>query len=160
LLVVRLRPGDICLSGRLAVLKPKVDSGFLFFSLESPTTKHQITVGTDLTTMGVLGLNKLKRIYLCVPPEDEQAALGKHLGSSTEEINAAITRAEREIELLHEYRTRLIADVVTGKLDVRGAAAALPEVDPLAEDEDTDDLDADLAQDAAELDETLEEAEA
>jgi type I restriction enzyme S subunit len=158
--VVRLRPGDICLSGRLAVLKPKVDSGFLFFSLESPTTKHQITVGTDLTTMGVLGLNKLKRIYLCVPPEDEQAALGKHLGSSTEEINAAITRAEREIELLHEYRTRLIADVVTGKLDVRGAAAALPEVDPLAEDEDTDDLDADLAQDAAELDETLEEAEA
>jgi type I restriction enzyme S subunit len=33
----------------------------------------------------------------------------------------------REIRLLREYRTRLIADVVTGKLDVREAAARLPE---------------------------------
>ena len=36
-------------------------------------------------------------------------------------------RAEREIDLLREYRTRLIADVVTGKLDVREAAARLPD---------------------------------
>ena len=42
-------------------------------------------------------------------------------------IDAAITRARRRIELLREYRTRLIADVVTGKLDVRDAAASLPE---------------------------------
>ena len=41
--------------------------------------------------------------------------------------------------LLREYRTRLIADVVTGKLDVREAAAALPEVDPLADDDDVGD---------------------
>ena len=41
--------------------------------------------------------------------------------------------------LLDEYRTRLISDVVTGKLDVRGAAAALPEVDPLAADDAVDD---------------------
>ena len=34
---------------------------------------------------------------------------------------------QREIDLLREYRTRLIADVVTGKLDVREAAAKLPE---------------------------------
>ena len=40
-----------------------------------------------------------------------------------------IARLEREIELLREYRTRLVADVVTGKLDVREAAARLPEVD-------------------------------
>ena len=38
-----------------------------------------------------------------------------------------ISRLRRQIELLHQYRTRLIADVVTGKLDVREAAAALPE---------------------------------
>ena len=38
--------------------------------------------------------------------------------------------AQRQIELLREYRTRLIADVVTGKLDVREAAANLPEMDP------------------------------
>ncbi|MCE2450912.1 MAG: hypothetical protein J4F35_21950 [Candidatus Latescibacteria bacterium] len=41
----------------------------------------------------------------------------------------------REIDHLCEYLTRLIADVITGKLDVREAAAELPEVDPLAEDD-------------------------
>ena len=45
----------------------------------------------------------------------------------------------RQIDLLHEYRTRLIADVVTGKLDVREAAAALPEVDSLAAEDPLDD---------------------
>ena len=42
-------------------------------------------------------------------------------------MNTAISRLEREIELLREYRTRLVADVVTGKLDVREAAARLPD---------------------------------
>ena len=42
-------------------------------------------------------------------------------------INNAARRAERAISLLREYRTRLIADVVTGKLDVREVAAELPE---------------------------------
>jgi len=45
--------------------------------------------------------------------------------------NFAISRLEREIDLLREYRTRLVADVVTGKLDVREAAATLPDEDPL-----------------------------
>ena len=40
-----------------------------------------------------------------------------------------------QASLLREYRTRLIADVVTGKLDVRGAADGLPEVDSLADDD-------------------------
>jgi type I restriction enzyme S subunit len=39
----------------------------------------------------------------------------------------AIARTEREIALMQEYRTRLTADLVTGKLDVREAAAKLPE---------------------------------
>jgi len=63
-----------------------------------------------------------------------------------------------QIAALHEYRTRLVADVVTGKLDVREAAAALPEIDPLA-DEDAlgDTLDADAG---ADLDGELTEAQA
>ena len=60
-----------------------------------------------------------------------------------------------------EYRTRLIADVVTGKLDVRAAADALPEVDPLAAEDTLDDtLDTDPESDIDELDVILEEAEA
>jgi type I restriction enzyme S subunit len=94
------------------------------------------------------------------PPLAEQESIMRYVRSAVEHVDTARERAQREIELLNEYRTRLISDVVTGKLDVRDAAAALPEVDPLAEDDDADELDADLALDAAELDETPEEVEA
>jgi type I restriction enzyme S subunit len=95
-----------------------------------------------------------------IPPPDEQAAIVEYLDQATADIDTTISRAEREIELLNEYRARLMADVVTGKLDVRAAAADLPEFDPLAEDDDADDLDADLDLDTENPDEALEEVEA
>ena len=55
------------------------------------------------------------------PPLPEQVAIVEYLDRTTAEIDIAVARAERQIELLNEYRTRLIADVVTGKLDVRDA---------------------------------------
>lgn len=45
------------------------------------------------------------------------------------EISAVMRRAQQQIALIREYRARLIADVVTGKLDVRAAAGGLAEVD-------------------------------
>ncbi|MFZ4525614.1 MAG: hypothetical protein ACOYOE_08725 [Chlorobium sp.] len=62
-----------------------------------------------------------------VPPVQEQLEIVAHIERETETLNTAISRFEREIELLREYRTRLVADVVTGKLDVREAAAKLPD---------------------------------
>lgn len=61
-----------------------------------------------------------------LPPLPEQTAIVEYLEKATADINAATNRARREIELLKEYRTRLSADVVTGKLDVREAANVLP----------------------------------
>ena len=65
-------------------------------------------------------------IRLPVPPYLEQQAIVEYAHRATTDVDAAITRARRQIELVEEYRTRLIADVVTGKLDVREAAAQLP----------------------------------
>jgi len=64
------------------------------------------------------------------PPLSEQTAIVEYLDTQTAKIDAAIAAARREIELLREYRTRLIADVVTGKVDVREVAAQLPEEPP------------------------------
>ena len=50
----------------------------------------------------------------------------------TTNVETIISRARRQIDLMNEYRTRLIADVVTGKLNVREAAGQLP--DPEGED--------------------------
>jgi type I restriction enzyme S subunit len=70
-------------------------------------------------------------IRVPVPPVDEQKHIMAQLDIDLSGVTTAISRLEREIELLREYRTRLIADVVTGKLDVRTAAAQLPDEDPL-----------------------------
>jgi len=77
---------------------------------------------------------------IALPPLEEQRHIIDFIGGATAPIRAAIDRAQREIALLLEYRTRLIADVVTGKLDVREAAAALP--DETADSEPLDTLDA------------------
>jgi len=63
------------------------------------------------------------------PPLQEQHEIISRLDGDLERLNQAIETAEREISLLREYRTRLTADVVTGKLDVREAAAQLPDIE-------------------------------
>ena len=68
------------------------------------------------------------RIRIPLPPLSEQVAILEYLGKATEDIDASIDRTHRQIELMYEYRTRLIADVVTGKLDVREAVADEAEV--------------------------------
>jgi type I restriction enzyme, S subunit len=85
-----------------------------------------------------LAVERIKNLYVPVPPSGEQHAIASAFELSTEPLARAITRIEREIDLLREYRTRLVADVVTGKLDVREAAARLP-----------DEASPDIAQDAS-----------
>jgi type I restriction enzyme S subunit len=62
-----------------------------------------------------------------VPPHEEQKSIGAYLEKIVADSDAAVSRVRRELALVREYRTRLVADVVTGKLDVRAAAARLPE---------------------------------
>lgn len=69
----------------------------------------------------------LRAFPVFLPPLPEQQTILDEIGRKTAGLVVAMGRAEREIEFLREYRTRLIADVVTGKLDVREAAAKLPE---------------------------------
>ena len=58
-------------------------------------------------------------IPLLCPPATEQANIVRYLDKATAAIDAAVANAERQIDLLGEYRTRLIADVVMGQMDVR-----------------------------------------
>ena len=75
-----------------------------------------------------------------MPSADEQCDIVAYLQGLTNRLSVATTQAERKVSLLNEYRTRLISDVVTGKLDVREAAARLPEVDPLETEADLETL--------------------
>lgn len=104
------------------------------------------------STKGALTCADLRHFKVPVPPLIEQAALVDWIEMQTSAADDVVDRAGREIELLSEYRTRLIADVVTGKLDVREAAARLPrEIEPVdaalddefTSDEESDPIDTD-----------------
>lgn len=73
-----------------------------------------------------------------LPPIHEQQEILRTITCGNADYSAAITHAQNEIELLREYRTRLIADVVTGKLDIREVAPSLNEESLELEDLDED----------------------
>ena len=70
----------------------------------------------------------LRMVQVPVPALEEQDAIVNFLATETKSLQQAIARTEKEIALMQEYRTRLTADVVTGKLDVRAAAEQLPDL--------------------------------
>ena len=99
------------------------------------------------------------RIRLLCPAIEEQHAICEYASKKLTKTQRSIELAHEEISVLDEYRTRLIADAVTGKIDVRKAAAALPAVDPLdTEDDFHDTFDTDTQATLEDLDVSLEEA--
>ena len=134
--------GTACHAGYLirvrlnrSLLNPK-----LFFLFTQSTVFARWKDATlIIATIQNIGADKYADLPVLVPPMPEQEALLQFLESSLATIERVIQQTSIQIEQLQEYRTRLTADIVTGKLDVREAAAALPEVDPLAVDDEADD---------------------
>jgi type I restriction enzyme, S subunit len=92
-------------------------------------------------------------IRVAIPPHEEMRKILSTIVAETARIDGAIEHAEREVHLVQEFRTRLISDVVTGKLDVRQAAEQLPEVVEDAGPLDDDGmLDGDESEDEGDLD--------
>ena len=71
-------------------------------------------------------------MHVLKPPFDEQLRVIDEIGRQARDLDLALAHTVRQVSLLHEFRTCLIADVVTGKLDVREAASSLPDLAPLA----------------------------
>ncbi len=104
-------------------------SGLLAVYLSIPKMQREIQSVQSGASREGLTLESIRNFRLIVPPLTEQKNIVAYLDKATADIVAAIARARRQMELVQEYRTRLIADVVTGKLDVREAAAQLPDED-------------------------------
>ena len=84
--------------------------------------------GAFLTsTINQLTLGILNDMKIPFPPAGEQQSILQYLNEATQTVDATIDRARRQIQLMEEYRTRLIADVVTGKMDVRKTRFDTPE---------------------------------
>jgi type I restriction enzyme S subunit len=131
------RSGKFSCTNVCGTLKAKrhLDLDFMCKSVGA-ATKRYVRVDINPKLMN----NMMARIRVVVPPLDEQRKIAVHLNNVMKPGRHAIACLEREIELLREYRTRLVADVVTGKLDVREAASKLPDDIPFETTTDDSDV--------------------
>ena len=143
---------DLCMGQRMMYFRPKpdeLDAKFMLHSIYGPVVRTYIEQACNGSTVGHLRLGQVTALPLLWCPVDEQKSIVAHIDDESTPLGDIINRTEREIDLLKEYRTRLTADVVTGKLDVREAAAKLPDemeeldlVQGIDDSADIDDLDA------------------
>lgn len=86
------------------------------------------------TNLASTNSTTLAEMPLTVPAAEEQRRILRSIEIETAAIISALSKTEREIWLLQEFRSRLVADVVTGQVDVRTVAAKLPDAPQTAID--------------------------
>ncbi len=112
---------------RVVPIQAVVDPEYMFMLLSGYLTRERVKRMVAGTTYPNLRVGEYTSVPLPLPPLDEQRRIVAAVHSKTAELDQASAKAQSEIDLLREYRVRLTADVVTGKLDVREAAASLPD---------------------------------
>ncbi|MDX6767071.1 MAG: restriction endonuclease subunit S [Candidatus Methylacidiphilales bacterium] len=130
-----VRAGDMPaqLNQRVARFRPEEREllvRFLVFMLQTSVFYDQVLADTTGTAQFNVSTNDVGRVTFALPSTAQQTEICDWLDTELSRPNELIARTEREIALMQEYRTRLTADVVTGKLDVRPAAAHLPDSTP------------------------------
>ena len=118
--VTRPQTAGVCV-GEFLVLRATgdVSADFLEQKLRSKRVIDLINSSTFGAKMPRADWTFIGNLKFAYPPADEQREILEHIQEKSAEIDQTITRAQREIELMREYRTRLISDVVTGQVDVR-----------------------------------------
>ena len=110
----------------LALLRPRKDrllGVYLLRSLQSYGLAYQFHIAANGVTRYGLSQASIKSIRIPLPSLAEQEAIACFLARTVADVASAVAKTQRQIDLIRDYRTRLIADVVTGKLDVRKSSA-------------------------------------
>lgn len=131
---------DLIASTGFAVLRPveSVEPRLLGYVLQSSTFIERVIRASIGVAYPAISEGRLGTLHVAFPPElVEQKAILDHIAAETAAFDKAIEKAQDEITLIREYRERLIADIVTGKLDVRHVEIA---AEPITEDEALDDV--------------------
>lgn len=134
-LSVPIEPGNVIVSITATVGKPIITNikccihdGFVYFKNLNLNDEYLFYIfegGEAYKGLGKLGtqlnLNTetIGKIYVPVPPNDEQREIIDYLDKKIEKIDKTMNKVQENIILLNEYKTSLIHNVVTGKIDVR-----------------------------------------
>jgi len=112
---------DACFPDSLVAFMPNkvVIRDYLFYLFIS--MREELLKTAPINTQLNLNVYRISTLQATLPPQDEQSKIVAYIELKNTKIDTAIIKAEREIELIKEFRTTLISDVVTGKIDVRAA---------------------------------------
>lgn len=116
---------------------------FLNHYLQSSAMQAQLELILVGSTFRRINVEDVRGLVIVVPSVAEQNRLVEQINQETEPLAQAVRKAQLEIGLLLEFRTRLVAEVVTGQVDVRAVAETLPDppMPDVSLDEDGTDLD-------------------
>lgn len=105
----------------VCILRPKIDkidTKYLYFLMRSELGQLQIALQQTGANREGLNFEQLRNFLFCIPSVKEQKNIIRELENETDKVNTKITRTQKLIDLLTEYKTALISEVVTGKIKV------------------------------------------
>lgn len=117
---VAIAPSDGIITSAYIVARPRKGTNadyynYLFKAMDSKKLFHGMGTGIRLT----LSFDELKKQVVVCPPIEEQRAIVAYINDKTAKVESLITDLQAEIEHLKEYKQRLIADCVTGQVNVQ-----------------------------------------
>lgn len=117
---VAIAPSDGIITSAYIVVRPRNGTNalyynYLFKAMDSMKLFHGMGTGIRLT----LSYDELKKQVIVVPPADEQRAIVSYIEEKCQKIDSLTTELQSEIDYLKEYKQRLIADCVTGQVNVQ-----------------------------------------
>ena len=92
---------------------------YLYYIFNAHFILEEINLINTATAVPMISQSQLAQFIVFSPPLPEQKKIARYLEKETYRIDTIISKSEKEIEILQEYRTALISEIVTGKIDVR-----------------------------------------
>jgi type I restriction enzyme S subunit len=120
---------EATISQHVAFIKPdlaRLGADFALWWLESQYQRIRADSEGAGSTKGAITCDQISRFIVALPPLGEQAAIARHLEKVAGDFRELEAEAQSAITLLQERRAALISAAVTGKIDVRAAAATAP----------------------------------
>lgn len=117
---------EFVVASSLIIIRPNnavISNKYLNFACQSKAVQSQVSSYAKGAGLPRLSIANLRRVWIPLPPVEEQIHIAERLTSITSSIDYLRDRTEATIKLLHERRSALISAAVTGKIDVREGAA-------------------------------------
>ena len=117
---VIIAPFDGLCSADMYPIETVLNTEYLLFYLLSSSYLQQLSVTANRVKMPKINQEELGATLVLIPPEQEQREIVATIKSKCSKIQLLIEKIKSQIDAASDLRTRLVSDVVTGQIDVRG----------------------------------------